>query len=158
MFNRRPFWDRQQPKGRATARPFGDRARLRPRSQSRDMIVHIHTSPFTFTRHQPKGRATARPFGDHTRLGPRCGFQKRAPSKGEHCPRRLRDPLLSTLTPPVEFWDTHRHRVTLLSTPTPPVEFWDTATHRQRQRERERVSLYGGGGNYVHQNSVISYL
>ena len=40
-----------QPKGRAVARPFGDRARFRPRSQSRDMIVHIHTSPFTFTPH-----------------------------------------------------------------------------------------------------------
>ena len=50
---------------------------------------------------------------------------------------------VSTPTPPVEFWDTHRQTVTLLSTPTPPVEFWDT--HRQR----ERVTLYGGGArNY----------
>merc|ERR1711938_217772 len=59
---------------RTTGRParwFGDQTRFRPRSQSRKTIIHIHTSPFTFTPHQPNHRATARWFGDHTRLGPR---------------------------------------------------------------------------------------
>merc|ERR1712185_273684 len=69
-----------QPKGRATARPFGDRARFRPRSQSRDMIIHVHTSPFTFTPHQPKGRVATRPFGDRARFRPRS--QSRSKYRG----------------------------------------------------------------------------
>ena len=34
-----------------------------------NMLIHVHTLPFTFTPHQPNAGATAPAFGDHTRLG-----------------------------------------------------------------------------------------
>ena len=42
----------------------------------------------------------------------------------------------------------NRQTVTLLSTPTPPVEFWDT----DRQTDRQTVYMGEELGNYVHQN------
>ena len=104
------------------------RARRAERTETHAWAMSAHSGTRSARERTPAARAPRSSFGTHT-------------------DRHTVVTLLSTPTPPVEFWDTHRQTVTLLtvqsfgthtdrhtvvtllSTPTPPVEFWDT--HRQ---------------------------
>ena len=77
--------------------------------------------------------------------------------------RRARacDTAARSVDPVTKCYNTHTQTVTLLSTPTPPVEFWDTdTTDRQYHYMGEELGNYVHQnlgeelGNYVHQNYV----
>ena len=112
---------------------------VRPRSEAaavlgasdRGRTAPRHMRPPHITCVRPRSEAVAWGTFDRGRTVPR------------HLSTRLKSKKRTCSLCDTPFYDTHRQTVTLLSTPTPPVEFWDTHTQTDMGEEL---------GNYVHQN------
>ena len=103
-----------RPRSEAAVLGTSDRGRTAPR----------HMRPPHITRVRPRSEAVAWGTSDRGRT-----VVARVRPVPRHLSTRLKSKKRTCSLCDTPFWDTHTQTVTLLSTPTPPVEFW--YTHRQ---------------------------